>query len=176
MQKWWLLFVPEVINTESWLKVCLIHTNLHHMVCRGWWEYTDALKDGSVLLSNIQAGPGWNFMQPRAHLLVNPCITPRGMVNSVFQYLYRYKLVSLCDWFHFIFGADSLPRPDVAMSRVMVVLACHRLIGSTSTWCRDVPMTDKLNNYDPVGVLQNHASVETRFTFAAIFVFGFDSK
>ena len=41
-------------------------------------EYRDALKGGPVSLSNSQAGQGTNFSQPRAHLLVNPCIRRTG--------------------------------------------------------------------------------------------------
>ena len=45
-------------------------------------NYRDALKGGPVSLSNSQAGQGTNFSQPRAHLLVNPCIgrTGKGFV------------------------------------------------------------------------------------------------
>ena len=36
--------------------------------------YRAPLKGGPVLLSTTQAGPGRNFSQPRAHLIVEPCM------------------------------------------------------------------------------------------------------
>ena len=54
------------------------------------------LKGGPVSLSNGQAGPGRNFSQSRAHLLVNPCtVEPACKVSIWDNENWRYKRADL---------------------------------------------------------------------------------
>ena len=65
-------------------KCSLFHIHVTYM-------YRDALKGGPVLLSNSQTGPGTNFSQPRAHLIMNLCACLRYNMYVTSHFYVPYK-------------------------------------------------------------------------------------
>ena len=62
---------PPKVRTNFNLKWLIVTNHGHHL--NVYVVYRDGLKSGPVLLSNSQAKPSRNFLQPRDHFLAHLC-------------------------------------------------------------------------------------------------------